>query len=125
VLLEPDLVRRIDLPRPAEADQEGAALAALVDFCSAGGPLTTAGVVQHFSGSPHEAVLVGALTSAESEGLSGASLETQLLEGVKHYWMMRQKRSGAHGEAAPVELSPEEAERARQRTLVRARLPGA
>jgi len=126
VLLEPDLVRRIDLPRPAEGDQEGSALAALVDFCAAGsGPLTTAGVVQHFSGSPHEAVLVAALTSAESEGLSGESLEIQLLEGVKHYWMMRQKRSGTPDGASSIELSPEEAERARQRTLVRARLPGA
>jgi DNA primase len=125
VLLEPDLVRRIDLPRPADADQEAAALAALVDFCAVGGPLTTAGVVQHFSGSPHEAVLVAALTSAESEGLSGGSLETQLVEGVKHYWMMRQKRSETPDLASPIELSPEEAERARQRTLVRARLPGA
>jgi DNA primase len=126
LLLEPDLARRVDLPRPTEADQEGAALAALVDFCAAGGPLTTAGVVQHFSGSPHEPVLVAALTSAESEGLSGESLETQLLEGVKHYWMMRQKRSGApEGGVSQVDLSPEEAERARQRTLLRARLPGA
>ena len=126
VLLEPGLARRIDLPRPVDADQEGAALAALADFCAAGsGPLTTAGVVQHFSGSPHEAVLVAALTSAESEGLSGESLETQLLDGVKHYWMMRQKRSGPTDETGPIELSPEEAERARQRTLVRARLPGA
>jgi hypothetical protein len=70
-------------------------------------------------------VLVAALTSAESEGLSGESLETQLLDGVKHYWMMRQKRSGSPDDGAPIELSPEEAERARQRTLVRARLPGA
>jgi hypothetical protein len=70
-------------------------------------------------------VLIAALTAAESEGLSGESLETQLLEGVKHYWTVRQKRSEAPAGSSPVELSPEEAERARQRTLVRTRLTGA
>jgi DNA primase len=126
VLLDPTLVRKIDIPQPSDAGVDGAGLAALIDFCrESGGPLTTAGVMQHFAGSPHEAGLVAALTAAESEGLSGESLETQLLEGVKHYWTMRQKRSGAADEGAPpVELSPEEAERARQRRLVQARLAG-
>jgi DNA primase len=126
VLLDPTLVRKIDIPRPTDAGADGAALAALIDFCTGnGGPLTTAGVMQYFAGSPHDAGLVAALTAAESEGLSGESLEIQLLEGVKHYWTVRQKRSGSPGDGvSPVELSPEEAERARQRKLVQARLTG-
>src|SRR6266567_2809810 len=128
VLVEPELLRRIDIPRPGEPGVDAEALGALIDFCAgSGGPLTTAGVMQHFSGSPHETVLVAALTAAESDGLSGESLETQLLEGVKHYWMMRQRRSappGDEGSPSSVDLSPEEAERARQRRLVQARLTG-
>ena len=76
---------------------EGAALAALVDFCrDSAGPLTTAGVVQHFAGGAHDAVLLAALhRRAKARALSAESLEIQLAEGVKRYWMVRQKRAGA------------------------------
>src|SRR6266567_1606873 len=127
VLVEPLLLRKIDIPKPGEAGADAEALGALIDFCAGSGvPLTTAGVMQHFAGSPHEAVLVAALTAAETDGLSGESLETQLLEGVKHYWTVRQRRSALPGDGMPagvssVDLSPEEAERARQRRLVQAR----
>jgi hypothetical protein len=77
--------------------------------------------MQHFATSPHEPVLVEALTAGESEGLSAESLEIQLMEGVKRYWAIRQRRDGISG-AGTVELSPEEAERARQRGLVQERL---
>ena len=125
VLLEPGLARKIEVPKPADAGADGAALAALVDFCLASdGPLTTAGVMQHFAGGPHDAVFLAALTAGEIEGLSLESLEIQLAEGVKHYWTVRQKRTGpAEAQAAAlVELSPEEAERARQRRLVQEHL---
>ena len=125
VLLEPELARRIDVPRPAEGGEEAAALVALADLCAASeGPLTTAGVMQHFATTPHEPVLVEALTAGETEGFSAESLEIQLAEGVKRYWAMRLRRDAvAAAEAAAAgELSPEEAERARQRGLVHARL---
>jgi len=125
VLLEPQLVRTIRVPQPTEDGDEAAALAALADFCAgAQAPLTTAGVMQHFATSPHERVLVEALTAGESEGLSPESVEIQLAEGVKRYWTMRLRRDGvaAPEAAAAGELSPEEAERARQRSLVQARL---
>jgi len=123
VLLEPGLARKIDVPRPVEAGADGAALAALVDFClGSEGTLTTAGVMQHFAGSAHDAVLLAALTAGEIEGLSAESLEIQLVDGVKHYWTVRQKRAGFAEAAAPLDLSPEEAERARQRRLVQERL---
>jgi DNA primase len=125
VLSAPELSRKIDLPRPEAGGPDEAALAALGEFCAIStGPLTTAGIVQHFAGSPYEAALVAALTSAESEGLSEEAVETQLLDGVRHYWTLRQKRSGAAESGPPVDLSPEEVERARQRRLVQTRLGG-
>jgi DNA primase len=125
VLLEPDLARRIEVPRPDDAGADGAALAALVGFCvDSDAPLTTAGIMQHFAGSAHDAVFLAALTAGESEGLSAESLEIQLAEGVKRYWTLRQKRVGPAETQVPrpIDLSPEEAERARQRRLVQERL---
>ena len=124
LLSEPELAKTVELPRPEGTDADAAALVALVDFCAeASAPLTTAGVMQHFAGSPHEAVLVAALTAAEIEGLSGDAVETQLLDGVRHYWSVLQKRSGVTS-PPPADLSPEETERARQRRLLRTRLNG-
>jgi len=125
VLLEPALARRIDVPRPIDAGAEGVALGALIGFCvDNDGPLTTAGVMQHFAGTAHDAVFLAALTAGESEGLSAESLEIQLVEGVKRYWTVRHKRTGASEGpgAGAMELSPEEMERARQRRLVQERL---
>jgi len=126
VLVEPGLARKVAVPRPEGTDAESLALASLVEFCARGeGPISTPGVMQHFAASPHETVLVAALTAAENEGLSGEAVETQLLDGVRHYWVLRQKRSGMTEDAAPgIDLAPEEAERARQRRLVQSRLGG-
>ena len=121
LLLEPMLARRVIVPKPANAGAEGTALAELVAFCEHGdAPLTTAGVMQHFAGTPSEPFLVSALTAGASEGFSGELLEVQLVEGVKRYWLYASKRGDM--EAADnigVELSPEETERARQRNLAR------
>jgi len=124
LLSEPELAKKVELPRPEDSDPDAAAFVALVDFCTeTSAPLTTAGLMQHFTGSPHEPALVAALTSAEIEGLSVDAVETQLMDGVRHYWSVLQKRSGA-ASPPPADLSPEEAERARQRHLVRTRLNG-
>lgn len=122
VLLEPDLTHRFAVPEPVDAGAEGDALAALVAHCrSSAPPLTTAGVLQQFAGSPHENILIAALTAGEIEGLSGELLEVQLVEGIKRYWLNAQKHgdSAAARNAPPLELSAEEAERARQRQLAR------
>jgi DNA primase len=127
VLLEPELVRRIGVPKPLGTQPESAALAALVTFCETSTvPLTTAGVMQHFAGGSHEEVLVTALTAAESEGLAGELLETELVEGVKRYWLNAQKRGddAESRHAPPADLSVEETERARQRQLARDRVGG-
>ncbi len=122
VLLEPDLTHRFEVPEPIGAGAEGDALAALVAHCRASTPpLTTAGVLQHFAGSPHENVLVAALTGGESDGFAGELLEVQLVEGIKRYWLNAQKHGdeAASRQAPPLELSAEETERARQRQLAR------
>jgi len=122
VLLEPDLTHRFDVPEPVGAGAEGDALAAVVAHCRASAPpLTTAGVLQQFAGSPHESTLMAALTTGESEGLAAELLEVQLVEGIKRYWLNAQKHgdSDAARHAPPIELSAEEAERARQRQLAR------
>jgi DNA primase len=127
VLLEPELVRRIAVPKPQGIHVDGAALAALVAFCETSKvPLTTAGIMQHFAGGSHEGIFVAALTAAESEGLTGELLETELVEGVKRYWLNAQKRGddAESRRAPPGELSVEETERARQRRLARDRIGG-
>ncbi|HWZ74215.1 MAG TPA: DNA primase [Casimicrobiaceae bacterium] len=127
VLLQPELVRRIPVPKPLGANVDGAALAALVAFCETGkAPLTTAGVMQHFAGGTYEDLFVAALTSAESEGLTAELLETELVEAVNRYWLNARKR-GDDAESRrgpPVDLSVEETERARQLQLARDQLGG-
>lgn len=122
VLLEPDLTHRFEVPEPVGAGADGDALAAVVAHCRASAPpLTTAGVLQQFAGSPHESTLMAALTTGESEGLAGELLEVQLVEGIKRYWLNAQKHgdSDVTRHAPPIELSAEETERARQRQLAR------
>jgi DNA primase len=127
VLLQPELARRIPVPKPLGANVDGAALAALVAFCETiKAPLTTSGVMQHFAGGTYEDLFVAALTAAESEGLTAELLETELVEAVSRYWLNAQKR-GDNAEsrrAPPAELSVEETERARQRQLARDRVGG-
>jgi len=127
VLLEPELARRIAVPKPLGTHGDGAALAALVIFCETSkAPLTTQGVMQHFAGGTHEDLFVAALSAAESEGLTGELLEIELVEGVKRYWLNAQKRGddAESRRAPPAELSVEETERARQRQLARERVGG-
>jgi DNA primase len=121
LLVDPALARKVAVPRPTGSG-EAAALTALVEFCEqSSGPLSTAGTMQHFAGTPHETTLVAALTGGVGEGLTGELLEIQLVEGIKRYWLGASKR-GEMPEGAPLELSPEEAERARQRELARQRV---
>jgi len=127
VLLQPELVRRIPVPKPLGPNIDGTALAALVAFCETSeAPLTTAGVMHHFAGGTFEDLFVAAITAAESEGLTAELLETELVEAVNRYWLNAQKR-GDNAEsrrAPPAELSVEETERARQRQLARDRVGG-
>ena len=61
VLLEPELARRIAVPKPLGTHGDGAALAALVAFCETSKvPLTTAGVMQPSPAGPARTIRGGA-----------------------------------------------------------------
>jgi DNA primase len=120
VLLVPDLAKKFDIPKPVSA--EGSVLPSLVDFCrSSEGAVTTQGIMQHFAGTAHEPALVSALTDGEEFNLDRESLETELVESIRSYWMSVHKhgRPDEIQSAPALQLSREEAERARQRDLVR------
>ncbi len=124
VLLQPDLARTVALPRIDDGTAEGAALAALADFCrDSEQALTPAGVVQSFSGSPHEPVLVEALISAEDQGITAEQAAEHLREGAARYWMQARRAGSPVAAAAEADTAarttPEEAERLRQLDMVR------
>ncbi len=123
LLLQPAMARRMAVPEPEDGTPDGAALAALARFCAAGEhPLTTAGVMQHFAGSPHEKMLTDVLVAAEDHGISEEQAAEHLRAGVLRYWEQARRagRSVApnRGEDA-IEPTPEETERLRQLELVR------
>ncbi len=121
ILLQPEVARTLALPRPADVSPDAGALTALADFCAGhGGTLTTAGVMQHFAGTPHDPVLANVLAMVQDQGLTPELAEAQLRDGVQRWWLNAQ-RSGAV-DAAPEDLDPvsdEEAERRRQLDVVR------
>jgi len=121
LLLNPGLAGVLPLPRPDTYTPDGAALAALVDYCaSRSEELTTSGILQYFSSSPHEAVLVGTLAMADDQGVTREHAEFQLRAGLDRWWELARRAGDSaalaqgHGQA-----SPEEAERLRQLALVR------
>jgi len=120
LLLQPALARSLEFPRPDDGSPDGATLVALVDHCAtAAGELTTAGVLQHFADSPHEAVLASLLAMAEDHGLTTELAEAHVREGVERWWQQA-RRSGT---AAPAPLdggqTAEEIQRLRQLDFVR------
>jgi DNA primase len=121
LLLRPDLAREIAVPRPADGNPDDDALAALVAFCVGGAEApTTAGVVQHFAGTPHERLLAQALATAHDQGITSELAEAHLRAGVTRYWQQAQRdgRSVA-GAEPPGPASAEETERMRQLEMVR------
>jgi DNA primase len=120
LLLQPELARSNTLPQPADGTPEGAALGALVAFCTEGVcSLTTAGVMQQFADSPHESVLASALATAEDHGITAEHAAEHLKAGVARYWEQakRQGRPGTPESATPP--TSEETERLRQIEFVR------
>jgi DNA primase len=94
VLLEPDLARLHELPLPQADGPEATALVALIGHCrDVAGELTTAGVIQHFVGSPHAEVYATALASAADQGLSPEQARTQVLAAA-HRWREQEDRRG-------------------------------
>ena len=123
ILLKPDLVPSVDLPRPADGTPEGNALTALVDACSgAAGPDSTAAVMEQFAASVHAPILASALATAADQGLTAEHAEERLRDGAARWWLWaRRAGRAATTEGAP--MSTEEAERLRQLEWVRSALP--
>jgi hypothetical protein len=104
------------------------ALVALVDHCTtAAGELTAAGVLQHFTDSPHETVLASVLAKAEDHGLTLEMTEANVRKGLENWWQQARRC----GTAAPAPVAggqtAEEVQRLRQLDYVRqtaARGPG-
>ncbi len=124
LLLQPGLARTVALPQGDDGTAEGAALAALAEFCTRSEPpLTTAGVVQHFVGSPHERILADALVTAEDHGITAEQAAEHLKAGVGRYWQQAQRAGKPVADAAEAETAarttPEEIERLRQLEMVR------
>ncbi len=124
LLLQPDLAQAVALPRPVDGTSDGAALAALADFCShSERPLTTAGVIQHFVGSPHEGIFTEALVTAEDHGITAEQAAEHLKAGVGRYWQQAQRAgrpvAGAAKAETAAQTTPEESERLRQLEMVR------
>jgi DNA primase len=125
VLLQPEMAREIELPRPADGTPEGDALAALAEACAtAAHPLTTASLMQRFGGSPHESTLVAALATAEDQAVTPDDAAARLREGAARWWLQAQ-RAGTAVAPPGSPVTPEETERLRQLEWVRRTLPGA
>jgi hypothetical protein len=120
LLLQPALARALEFPRPDDGNPDSAALVALVEHCAtAEGELTTAGILQHFADSPHEAVLAGVLATADDHGLTVELAEGHLREGLERWW--QQARRSGSAAPTPVEggQTAEEIQRLRQLQFVR------
>ena len=131
LLLQPELARSGGkdgapkaLPQPTGGTPDEAALSALVAYCAGSEhALTTAGVMQIFAQSPHEAVLATALATAEDHGITPELAAVHLEAGVARYWQQVQ-RAGTGSPGIPAAApTAEEAERLRQLEMVRRAMP--
>ncbi len=120
LMLQPALARSLEFPRPEDGTPDAAALVALVDYCAAAqGELTSAGVLQYFADSPHEAVLAGVLAMAEDHGMTVELAEAHVREGLERWWQQA-RRSGAAAPAPEAGAqTAEEIQRLRQLDFVR------
>ncbi|MEO8345515.1 MAG: DNA primase [Betaproteobacteria bacterium] len=120
LLLSPSLVRSLEFPRPDDGTPDCMALVALVDHCAtAEGELTSAGILQHFVDSPHEALLASVLAMAEDHALTSELAEAQVREGLESWWQQA-RRSGSSAPAPAVGgQTPEEIKRLTQLDFVR------
>ena len=110
VLLQPSIVRDVDIPATGENSPDAAALAAVVEHCAhAEGTITTPGVVQAFADTEHEPAIVAALASAEDSALTPEQAATHLREGVARWREQDEQRKLGALTALPLdELTAEQ-----------------
>jgi len=127
LLLQPILARSLEFPRPDDGSPDSAALVALVDHCATvAGELSAAGVLQHFAGSPHEAILASVLAKAEDHALTLEMTEANVRKGLENWWQQARRSGTAAPAPAAGGQTAEEIQRLRQLDYVRqtARGPG-
>ncbi len=118
ILLQPSIVREVDIPPAGENSPDAAALAAVVAWCAgAGESITTAGLVQAFDGTEHEGALVAALASAEDQGITEEQAATLLRDGVERWREQEEQRRIAALLSTPLDQLTTE-----QKDLVRRRM---
>ncbi len=123
LLLQPRLAKSLEFPQPDDPAPESVALCALVTFCAeAQGELSPGGILQAFTGSAHENLLVDVLAAAEDHQLDTLAVEAQVRDGLARWWQQA-RRAGAPAPASGAD-SPEEAKRLKQLEFVRLRVAG-
>jgi DNA primase len=119
LLLQPALAATVDIPHPDDGTPEGAALAAVIEVL-AQATMTTPGIIQRFTGTPHEAVIVAALADTDGDEIAPDDVETVLRDGVVKWVARREARETDRLLATPLErMSPEERLAMRQRLAAR------
>jgi hypothetical protein len=112
VVLEPALVHRHDLPAADATGPEAATWNAVRAYCrEATHDVTTAGIVQHFAGTPHEPTLTEALAAAADRGLPAEQIEVQVIAAAARLRLEAEQRVLNAMLAKPLsELTPGERE---------------
>ncbi|MEO5700862.1 MAG: DNA primase [Casimicrobiaceae bacterium] len=120
LLVNPGLARTTPIPHIEGTMPEASALNAVVGYCqAAAGPLSSAGVMQAFTGTAHEGTLAAALTSAETQVLEDDAALEDLRAGIARYCQQAQLAGRVVSLAAPPAMNAEEVERLRQVEMVR------
>ncbi len=123
LLMQPALANSVDIPEPDDGTPEGAALAAVLEALRAQ-PMTTQGLVQHFSGSAHEGVIVGTLAADEGEEIAPEEAESMLRDGIARWTARREAARTDRLLEVPLErMTAAEREAVRQRLGARKARP--
>ena len=117
LLLRPELARTVDIPEPDDGTPEGAALAAVIQYALTAHDLpSTPAIVQHFSESSFESVIVQALTTTEDQGLTVEQATEHFYEGVAKWKAQREAKETGRLLGTPLEqMSADERDTIRQR----------
>jgi len=117
VLLQPSIVRDIDVPSTGENSPDAAALSAVLEHCAGTpGDLSTPGLIQAFVGTEHEGTLAAALAAAEDHDITPEQAAVHLREGVERWRVQEEQRRIAALLATPLDqLTPEQREVLRHR----------
>jgi DNA primase len=119
LLIDPSLASSVDLPDADDGTPEGAALAAVIGALGSG-PMTTPGIVQHFTGTPYESVIVATLAGADGDAVVPEDAAAMLRDGVSKWIAQREARETERLLATPLErMTAEDREAMRQRLAVR------